>query len=130
MTDEFPEAFKRYLGGHRTVRGKGIRDFQLLLDDVQQWGIKSPKGGMTYKQKRAIANLTEKEHLDNFYITTEYFRNGKVRVTHRDPHSGLFVSPETGTTKELTPNIWFDGKYWRDEAGHFAKAPLREDRPI
>lgn len=130
MTDDFPEAFERYLKGYHSIRGKGITDFQVLLDDVNQWGIKSPVGGMTYQQKKGIAIQASKENLDNIYITQETYKGGLVRVTRRDFKTGLFISPETGTYKEKPKEVWFDGRYWRDEFGHFARAPLREDEPI
>ena len=130
MTDDFPEAFQRYLKGYHSIRGKGITDFQLLLDDVEQWGIKSPIGGMTYQQKKGLAIEASRENLDNIYITQETYKNGQVRTTRRDYRTGLFISPETGTHKIIEPKVWFDGRYWRDEGGHFAKKPLREDEPI
>lgn len=130
MTDEFPEAFSRYLKGYFSIRDKGITDFQLLLNDVEQWGMKSPLGGMTYQQQKGVAIEAQKENLDNIYLTQERYKDGQVRTIRRDFKTGLFISPETGTYKEKAKEIWFDGKFWRNEFGHFAKAPLRESETI
>lgn len=130
MTDKFPEAFSRYLSGFYSIRQKGINDFQVLLNDVEEWSIKSPRGGITYQQKKGVAIEAKKENLSNIYIEQESFRNGKVYKTRRDIDTGMFISLETGTYTPRIEELWFDGKRWRNQYGQFVKKPLKEPEVI
>lgn len=85
---------------------------------------------MTYRQKKGVAIEARKENLANIYIEQESFRDGKVYRTKRDIDTGLFISSETGTYTVKAPEVWFDGKRWRNQYGQFVKKPLKEPEVI
>ncbi len=123
--DRFPEAFERYKGPNVSVKAKGITTFDELIADVEEWGIKSPRGGMTYKQEKALAKEAKKEGLKDIYITQDFrLKSGKYVRVYRDAETGAFISKEKGEVQyKRDKGNWFDGTRWRNEKGQFIKKP-------
>ena len=131
LPDKFPEAFKRVNGGTTNVKNLGITTFDEFLEYTQnELKMKSPRGGLTYKQKKSLITVAKENNLSRIYIKQEGYRNGHYYIAYRDAVTGSFVSPdkiEAGEPfKYKRTENWFDGKRWRTPGGQYAKAPKEE----